>query len=219
MKLLETKVFAGKLEVVTGLHIGGSTEAIEIGGIDNPIIKHPVTHEPYIPGSSLKGKMRSQMERMEGKVNDKGEPCGCGENACMVCRVFGPHFNPRHKLGPTRIIVRDAMMSEESRSEMREAMQAGKSYIEIKTENIIDRNVGTAKHPRQQERVPAGTIFDLEIVVQVLDLDREHNKDVVGYVQRALKSVEDSYIGGSGSRGYGQVRFTGLTLDGEPVSL
>ncbi len=219
MKLLATKVFTGKLEVATGLHIGGSTEAIEIGGIDNPIIKHPVTHEPYIPGSSLKGKMRSQMEKKEGKIENDGKPCGCGKQACMVCRVFGPHFNPRHNLGPTRILVRDAMLSEESRREMQEAMQAGKSYIEIKTENIIDRNIGTAKHPRQQERVPAGATFDLEIGVQVLDLDREQNMDVVGYVQKALKAVEESYIGGSGSRGYGKVRFTDLNLDGEPVSL
>jgi CRISPR-associated protein Csm3 len=215
MKLLKTNVFKGIIEIVTGLHIGGSVEAIEIGGIDNPIIKHPLTLEPYIPGSSLKGKMRSQMEKKEGKVDNRGEPCSCGK--CMVCRVFGPHKNPRHDLGPTRILVRDAMLSDESREQMREAIQDGKSYIEIKTENIIDRNIGTAKHPRQQERVPAGAKFDLEIGVQVMDLDQEH--DVVGYVKAALKSVEESYIGGSGSRGYGKVRFIDMTLDSEPIEV
>ena len=213
MKLLKTILFKGTLEVVTGLHIGGSIEAIEIGGIDNPIIKHPVTQEPYVPGSSLKGKMRSQMEKKEGRVGSSGEPCGCGK--CMVCRVFGPHKNTRHSLGPTRILVRDAMLSEESREEMKKAMQDGNNYIEIKTENIIDRNVGTAKHPRQQERVPAGAKFDLEVGVQLMDLDQD--SDVEGFVKKALKSIEESYIGGSGSRGYGKVRFTDMTLDSEPI--
>ena len=215
MKLLKTALFKGTLEVVTGMHIGGSVEAIEIGGIDNPIIKHPVTQEPYVPGSSLKGKMRSQMEKKEGKVGSSGEPCGCGK--CMVCRVFGPHKNTRHSLGPTRILVRDAMLSEDSREDMKKAAQDGKSYIEVKTENIIDRNVGTAKHPRQQERVPAGAKFDLEVGVQVMDFDQD--SDVEGFVKAALKSIEESYIGGSGSRGYGKVRFTDMTLDGEPFDL
>ena len=216
MKLLKTALFKGTLEVVTGMHIGGSVEAIEIGGIDNPIIKHPVTQEPYIPGSSLKGKMRSQMEKKEGKVGKSGEPCGCGE--CMVCRVFGPHKNTRHNLGPTRILVRDAMLSDESREEMKQAAKEGKSYIEVKTENIIDRNIGTAKHPRQQERVPAGAKFDLEIGVQVME-DLDQDSDVVGFVKEGLKSIEESYIGGSGSRGYGKVRFTDMTLEGEPFEL
>ena len=109
------------------------------------------------------------------------------------------------------------MLSEDSREDMKKAAQDGKSYIEVKTENIIDRNVGTAKHPRQQERVPAGAKFDLEVSVQVMDLDQD--SDVEGFVKAALKSIEESYIGGSGSRGYGKVRFTGMTLDGEPFDL
>ncbi|MDY6827147.1 MAG: type III-A CRISPR-associated RAMP protein Csm3 [Bacillota bacterium] len=217
MKLLKTAAITGQIEVVTGVHIGGSAEAIEIGGIDNPIIKHPLTQEPYIPGSSLKGKMRSQMEKKEGKIGNSGEPCGCGQEDCLVCRVFGPHKNPRHGLGPTRIIVRDAMLSEQSREEMRKAIDGGKTYFEIKTENIINRKIGTALHPRQQERVPSGALFDLEIGVQVMDLDSKY--DVVGYVKKALKSVEESYIGGSGSRGYGKVRFKKMKLDGEPFDL
>jgi CRISPR-associated protein Csm3 len=112
------------------------------------------------------------------------------------------------------MLVRDAILSEESRREMQEAIKLGKSYVEVKTENIIDRNVGTAKHPRQQERVPAGAKFDLEIAVQIFDLDRGH--DIIGEVKKALKSIQDSYLGGSGSRGYGKVKFLELTLDGEP---
>ncbi len=215
MRLLETKIIRGQIECVTGLHIGGSAEAIEIGGIDNPIIKHPVTLEPYIPGSSLKGKMRSQMEKKEGRVTDRGEPCGCGR--CMICRVFGPHKNSNHQIGPTRLLVRDAMFSEESRNDMKEAANMGKSYIEIKTENIIDRNVGTAKHPRQQERVPASAKFDMELAVQIFDLDQD--VDVIGFVRKAVMSVEESYIGGSGSRGYGKVKFINTTINGEPFEI
>jgi len=218
MKLEKTISIKGQIECITGLHIGGSVEAIEIGGIDNPVIKHPITGEPYIPGSSLKGKMRSQMEKMEGKVDDRGEPCGCGRENCMVCRVFGPHKNSRHNLGPTRILLRDAMMSEESRQEMRKTIEEqGTSYIEVKTENTINRAIGTAKNPRFQERVPAGAKFDLEVVLQVFDLDK--GKDLISFVKKALKSVEDSYLGGSGSRGYGKVKFINLTMDGEKFDL
>ncbi|MFZ5942936.1 MAG: type III-A CRISPR-associated RAMP protein Csm3 [Bacillota bacterium] len=217
MKLEKTVIIKGQIECISGLHIGGSVEAIEIGGIDNPVIKHPITNEPYIPGSSLKGKMRSQMEKIEGKVDERGEPCGCGKENCMVCRTFGPHKNSKHNLGPTRILFRDAMMSEETRHDMRKAIEEGNSYIEIKTENIINRAVGTAKHPRSQERVPAGAKFDLEIALQVFDLDK--GKDLIGYIKRALKSLEDSYLGGSGSRGYGRVKFINLTMDGQKFDL
>lgn len=233
MKLEKVHVIKGKLICMTGLHIGGNADAIEIGGIDNPVIKHPISGEPYIPGSSLKGKMRSQMEKKEGKtvrtekkwfdgkekiIEISGEPCGCGKTDCMVCRIFGPHKNSNHKLGPTRILVRDALLSEESRQEMISLMhEQGKSYIEVKTENVINRNVGTAQHPRTQERVPQGTRFDMEIVIQEFCIDKGYN--IVDYVKEALKSVEESYLGGSGSRGYGKVKFESLEIDGNPITL
>jgi CRISPR-associated protein Csm3 len=218
MKLEKAIIMKGQIECITGLHIGGSAEAIEIGGIDNPVIKHPITNEPYIPGSSLKGKMRSQMEKIEGKVDNRGEPCGCGQENCMVCRVFGPHKNSKHNLGPTRILLRDAIMSEETRLEMRRVIEEqGTSYIEIKTENTINRAVGTAKNPRFQERVPAGAKFDFEVVLQVFDIDR--GKNLIGFVKKAMKSIEDSYLGGSGSRGYGKIKFINLTMDGENFDL
>lgn len=218
MRLEKNILIKGKIECLTGLHIGGSIDEIEIGGIDNPVIKHPVTREPYIPGSSIKGKMRSQMEKIEGKVFGRGEPCGCGDENCLVCRVFGPHRNTRHNLGPTRILVRDAMMSEETRQQMRELIQEqGKSYLELKTENTINRSMGTANNPRFQERVSSGTKFNFEVVIQRFDIDK--GKDLIGFVKKAMKSVEESYLGGSGSRGYGQVKFIELSIDGEAMEL
>lgn len=55
-------IISGILECVTGTRIGGTQEKFEIGGIDNPVIKDPLTDLPYIPGSSLKGKLRHLLE-------------------------------------------------------------------------------------------------------------------------------------------------------------
>ena len=115
MKLAGLKTIRGRIRVLTGLHIGGSSESIEIGGLDNPIIKDPLpeSNAPYIPASSLKGKMRSLIEIKDGRLGSKrkGNPCDCG--SCEVCAVFGTSaVNRPEELGPTRIVVRDAHLSE-----------------------------------------------------------------------------------------------------------
>ena len=99
----------------SGLHIGGSQDELSIGGSDNPVIKNPVNGRPYIPGSSLKGKMRGELEKQWGRFSTsrRGDPqaCGCGEQDCPICRVFGAHMNTRSSLGPSRIIVRDGRLT------------------------------------------------------------------------------------------------------------
>lgn len=214
MELKKHIVITGILKCETGLHIGGSAEQMEIGGVDLPIIKHPVSKEPYVPGSSLKGKMRSELEKKYNKTIS-GEPCGCGREDCPICKIFGPHKNPKHTLGPTRILVRDCPLSNKSRIEYNNLMkEKGIDYIEKKTENIIDRIKGTASNPRTQERVPAGAEFDLEITLQVFDTDNEAKcKEIV---KESLFLVQKSYLGGSGSRGYGKVRFFNMKIDGQP---
>ncbi|MFH0784210.1 MAG: type III-A CRISPR-associated RAMP protein Csm3 [Pseudomonadota bacterium] len=217
MKINAYRRISGQIECITGLHIGGSADQIDIGGVDLPIIKHPVTGEPYIPGSSLKGKMRSQLEKKIG-INDKGEPCGCGGPTCLICKVFGAHKNTRHNLGPTRILVRDAQLSNESKVEYANMMKAkGTSYIEKKVENVVNRKTGTAEHPRSQERVPSGATFDFEIILQLYDTDDEGA--MVDFVKKGLKDVETTYLGDFGSRGSGQVKFTGLKIDGHSFTL
>jgi CRISPR-associated protein Csm3 len=177
--------------------------------MENPIIRHPVTDQPYIPGSSLKGKVRSLLEYKHGRRQrsgqpkgqgrrDDGEPCQCGE--CMICRVFGPHKNPRHQLGPTRALFRDATMTEASLQWLEDA---GTGYAEVKTENMVNRLTGTAEHPRTQERVPAGAEFAFEISIRIFDEDDED--EIVGFVEEGLALLEQDYLGGSGSRGYGKV--------------
>lgn len=220
MKVVENKFIRGTLTCRTGLHIGGSREELEIGGVDLPIIKHPVTGEPYVPGSSLKGKMRSGIEREEGKFSSNGaEPCNCAERDCMVCRIFGPHKKPKHELGPTRILVRDCMLEKASRDRFyKDLTDRGVSLIERKTENIINRKTGTAEHPRTLERVAAGTKFDVEVVLQLLDIDDQHKEKMLETVKKALRIVSDTYLGGGGSRGSGKVEFD-LKIDGEPFEV
>lgn len=196
----------GTLTCRTGLRIGGSREEMEIGGMDNPIIRDPVNKLPYVPGSSLKGKLRSLLEYKLGKVRDNGQPCGCALPACPVCTLFGPHLQPSHSLGPSRILVRDASLTEESRAALERLREEGLNYAEVKTENIINRRTGIAAHGglRTQERVPAGTMFELEIILRVFEGDDENW--LVRNLGTALDLLEKEALGGSGSRGYGWVK-------------
>lgn len=197
----------------TGLRIGGSKDTIEIGGLDNPIIRHPINDLPYIPGSSFKGKLRSLLESVHGRkrrdprqnrmVRDINEPCGCGN--CMVCKIFGPHRNPRHSLGPTRLLVRDGKLTEASISILEDARkEKGLIYSEVKTENTINRKSGAAI-PRPYERVPEGTRFQLDLTLKIYNTD---NKDeLIQFIKEGLALLENDYLGSSGSRGYGKVSF------------
>ncbi|HHW10643.1 MAG TPA: type III-A CRISPR-associated RAMP protein Csm3 [Firmicutes bacterium] len=202
------------LECVTGLRIGGSEGPLAVGSIDNPIIRDPVTREPYIPGSSLKGKMRSCLERAYNKINGD-RPCGCGEPDCPICVLFGPHFNTRHRLGPTRLLFRDAFYTAEQRERARKLMQEmGQEPVEVKTENIINRVTNQAQHPRQMERVIPGTEF--EVNISLIVLRGEDENWFLRILAEGLKWLEDTYLGSSGSRGYGKIRFKDVRLDGKP---
>ncbi len=202
-KLSHYKVIRGTLTCETGLRIGGSKEDIEIGGMENPIIRHPITDLPYVPGSSLKGKVRSLLEHKHGKIGQNGQPCGCGQ--CEICRVFGPHKNVRHTLGPTRVLFRDGSLTKQSQDVLEKArIEKGIAYAEVKTENLVNRSTGTAEHPRTVERVPAGTQFTFEVALRVFDGDNE--KAHLALVEEGLTLLQQDYLGASGSRGYGKVR-------------
>ncbi|MFW0861812.1 MAG: type III-A CRISPR-associated RAMP protein Csm3 [Dethiobacter sp.] len=209
----------GALVCRTGLRIGGSKEDIEIGGIDNPILRDPLSRLPYIPGSSLKGKLRSSLEYKEGKVGAEGNPCGCAEPDCMVCTIFGPHLRPTHGLGPTRIIVRDALLTADSKTRLEGMLEEGLQYAEVKTENIIDRRTGVARRGglRQMERVPTGTKFDINISLRIFEGDDEGR--ILNFVKEGLRLMQEDYLGGSGTRGYGWVKIEDFTIDGHDEAL
>lgn len=225
IKLINSYLIKGKIECLSGLHIGGNNETIEIGDIDNPVIKNPVTGYPYIPGSSLKGSLRCAIEYKLGKgtTDKKGiGPCSCGKDDCYICRVFG-NISKHSTLGPTRIIVRDANISEETINR-KNAMKNPEDFLEVKTEISIDRASQKTKigSLRTQERVPEGSKFDFRIVIRQFDIDgKKDDKDkMINFVKEAMRLLQtNSYIGGSGSRGYGEIKFIDLTLDGEKFEL
>jgi len=199
---------SGKIELLSGLHIGGGDDTMKIGGIDNQVIKNINTDKPYIPGSSLKGKMRSLLEWNIGVVGiGDGKPFGshllkdtifhdankktAAEN---LLKLFGDSSSD-HKFGITRISVGDCSLIDVE----------GQKTSEAKYENVIDRKTGTANHPRQTERVPAGVSFEFNIKVKILEEDTE--EDLKSMVEQGLELIENDYLGGSGSRGYGRVQF------------
>jgi CRISPR-associated protein Csm3 len=194
----------------TGLKVGGTEASLSIGGAENPVIKD-TKGVPYIPGSSIKGKLRSLLEYKYKKVSERGEPCGCGRPDCPVCFMFGPHKNIRHELGPTRIIVRDAYLSPKSMKDWEDAKKEGAEFTETKTETMIDRRTGMAASGslRTQERVPAGTEFVLNISLRVFDDDNvDYMKKLV---EEALGYLQTDTLGGSGTRGYGWVGLSNMT--------
>ena len=205
MKIISLK---GQIEVITGLHIGGGDDTMKIGGIDNPVIKDINTNKPYIPGSSLKGKMRSLLEWHIGVVGvGNGNPFNSSllkdvkfkvdedrKKAETLLKLFG---DKEGKYGITRASFGDCKLNKDS-----ENMELS----EAKFENVINRQKGTAEHPRQTERVPAGVKFDYDIRIKVLDENEE--EDLKDLIKTGLNLIENDYLGGNGSRGYGRVKFS-----------
>lgn len=221
MKLTSISDIKGKIHLLSGLHIGAGREQLEIGGLDQPIIKHPVSGIPYIPGSSIKGKMRSLLETYyfvdrpstRKHVIENGSACSCSESDCPSCRIFGTSGAEKAEgLGPTRIIVRDAQMSGNDW----ELFRQGKLGTEVKYENTIDRVRGTAAHPRPLERIPAGVRFDFNITFKQFEGDEEN---LINYVYKGLKLIQLDALGGNSSRGSGHVEFENVQCDNQNVDL
>lgn len=205
-KFLSNVVIKGKIKVLTGLHIGGSKEKLEIGGVDSPVLRDPFTNFPYIPGSSLKGKMRMMLEFALGKVQGKGEVHSSNDPLDEICRIFGT--SEKNVLnGPTRLTVRDAYPDEDT-IEMWKQMDSELLYTEFKSENSINRLTSEA-NPRFTERVVKGSKFNFELVYGIYDIDDNGQTDrqYLKRVFEALRLIEHSALGGSVSRGYGQVKF------------
>lgn len=205
-KLLGNVILKGKIECLTGMHIGGSKDKFEIGGVDSPVIRDPNTKYPYIPGSSLKGKMRSLLAFALDKAND--DPSTKYDSSCPLQRIFGIPGDKATKgeeMGPARLIVRDAYPDKKT-MEMWENLDSELVYTEYKPENNINR-LTSAANPRFLERVVKGSTFNIEFVFGVYDINDFNDTDYVKYFFNALKLLEHSYIGGSGSRGYGQIAF------------
>lgn len=204
MKQLKKKIRINTiLSLVTGLHIGGNSDSVEIGGLDNPVIKLATKEgQPYIPGSSLKGKMRCLLEQIAGSAEVGGND--------EVNRLFG--ITEKKEKGkviregmPSRLIVRDSSLTKESIEFLQKCDSLDMPFTESKYENTIHRLNATA-NPRQMERIPAGVSFDVEFVINVWDNDGD-GKELLDLFKNGINALENDYLGGSGSRGYGQIKF------------
>lgn len=224
MQLKQIYILEATLVLETGLHIGAGDGEIHIGGIDNPVIKNPLTNEPYIPGSSLKGKIRSLLEWRSGAVQEK--PLGKAEYDALankpeqaravkhILQLFGISGDTkdeqfRSEIGHTRVSFWDCALTEASRMRLRANNQP---FTEIKSENSINRIAGTAENPRQTERVPAGLEFMFRLSVKVFEQDDDALFDTL---LQGLKLLEWDSLGGSGSRGYGKVKLVDLHCVGQ----
>ena len=218
----------------TGLHIGGSDSGIEIGGVDKTVIRDPLTNRPYIPGSSLKGKMRSLLEKYHGlrqnqRIGQQSFIHSCGAEykgdelktkgrddylKCDVCQVFGVP-GERDFSTPTRLVVRDTHLTNGSADDLNNTGRTDLPYTEVKTEVSIDR-ITSAANPRQMERVPAGAVFGrAELVFSIYhgtDCDAAKDVQRLKTLFEGMKLLEDDYLGGLGTRGSGKVKLQGIQV-------
>lgn len=195
-------LLTGILKIVTGLHIGGSSDFAPIGAVDSPFIRDPLTHAPIIPGSSLKGKLRTLLAKKNcqgyilNKIEDDNE---------VITRLFGAGGK---QVSLSRLQFYDLFVTEDTIKNFAELNMD--TYLgEIKFENTISRTTGVA-NPRQIERVPAGAEFTFKLVYNI-EKPEEVDADLKALAE-GLKLLEYDYLGGHGSRGYGRVKFEQLAL-------
>lgn len=192
-------VVKGIMVAKSGIKIGGyKGDDFGISATDNPIVRNPLTGAPYIPGSSIKGKMRSLLEQ-SGYAKGSSFPCRCGQKSCPVCKLFGAHLNVKGEAGQPRLIFRDAHLSD--------TFAALDDVIEIKTETAINRETGTAQNGslREFERIAEGVAFDYEIDLNTQDGDNDD--ELLAILVTGLRMIEATGLGGKISAGYGQVDF------------
>lgn len=194
---------SGTIEIVTGLHIGGSSAFSAIGAVDSPVIMDTRTNQPMIPGSSLKGKMRVLLAK---KYNTAIAKTADDDAECLT-NIFGSAKSKKE----SRVLFTDMFL--DNLDELKRAGLTGAT--EVKFENSISRMTAVA-NPRQIERVVRGAQFPMQLIYEYTDkTDEETLLQDFRILKEGFKLLEYDYLGGSGSRGYGRIKF--LDLDAEPV--
>lgn len=189
----------GIVESLTGMHIGGSSQFAAIGAVDSPVIRDVFTDQPMIPGSSLKGKMRTLLAR---QYNEK-QPCAHSDDDIRILRLFGSAKDKKYKT--SRLIFSDMVMANAE-----ELKEADIPRTEVKFENTINRLTAVA-NPRQIERAVKGGQYELSIIYNVDNVE-EMKEDFETFCT-GLKLLQFDYIGGHGSRGYGKIAFKDLDIE------
>ena len=226
---IKSKLFIeGKIHTLTGLHIGGSSSGLKVGGVDGAVVRSALENQPYIPGSSLRGKMRSLLERARGPESESLKEGGYSENGqagtngeTLLGRLFGVSAGKKDKENnePSRLIVRDSCLTNESAKALESASNTDMPMTEVKTEVNIDR-VTSQANPRDFERVPAGAVFKADMILTLFekadsaensageaDKGEDDHKKFLDLIFEAFDLIEGDSLGGHGSRGYGKVCF------------
>ena len=205
-------IITGKIKVLTGLHIGTSGDFSAIGAVDNIVIRDTVTNKPIIPGSSLKGKMRYLLSRAKYNDNSTLTMPNIKEENNEIRRLFGSSGNKEKNemIVLSRLQFCDMLLREKDYGR---DVEFDLPYTEIKYENTIDRGTGIA-NPRQQERVPAGSEFDFRLIYNIENTENMKKEVKCDFENILLmfELLEDDYLGGHGTRGYGRVKFEDLKL-------
>ena len=225
---IKNYIITGEIECLTGLHIGGSVDTIDIGGSDNPLIRNSIDNLPYIPGSSLKGKLRSLLEfsdkessediiKNEGKVSKKG----------LGAKIFGiaaDDVSDNVEGLIFKTIVRDSFPTKDT-IELWDENPGLLNGSEIKYENFLNR-INSGATPRNIERVPSGSKFSFEIIFNISNIsenydissdEKNYKKDLLSLLN-SMRFLEDDYLGGSGTRGFGKIKFINIKIKERPLT-
>lgn len=199
---------SGKIELLSGMHIGGSGAFSAIGAVDSPVVKDRLTGLPLLPGSSLKGKMRSLLARMYNETFAKLPDY----DDAKLLRLFGSAGQGKDgekNVRVSRVLFSDALMSNWESLEKRGLT----SMTEVKFENTINRATSVA-NPRQIERAVRGSEFPLDLIYEIApssEMPDGPSEDEIAedmeILSQGMRLLEADYIGGSGSRGYGRIKF------------
>lgn len=203
-QLLGKILIQAELTVETGLHIGGSNDYAPIGAVDSVFVRDPFTRQPIIPGSSVKGKMRTLLAKARNGARMVQSPA---EDEKVVRRLFGATGEKQVLL--SRLQFSDLFINRKAERKF-EKLDTDTYMGEVKFENIIERGTGTAM-PRQIERVPRGTTFDFLLIYNI-ESEEELNEDMEVLAQ-GFRLLQLDYLGGHGSRGYGRVSFSDFFIE------
>lgn len=203
-------VFSGRIRCLTGLHIGGAETGVDVGGIDKFVVRNPLNDEPYIPGSSIKGKVRSLIEYAvaDEAVLKRVAGIAVMPDVPKVKDLFGVAINNQTrdevKSAASKVLFRDAIMLFKKDDDTNRRFSNGLKYTERKAENVLKR-ITAAATPRQIERVPAGTSFKFSLVVNVDNSNSNKIAEQLGLLKLGFQLLDKDGLGGMVSRGYGQV--------------
>ena len=207
MKTISDKiVITAELKLLTGMHIGKSNDFAPIGAVDSVVVTDPLSKEPIIPGSTLKGKLRTMLAKLETEDPSLKRH---DEDSYLIKRLFGAS---KPEVVEARLQFYDIFLNN---AEELKNKETDLTFTEIKFENTINRITAVAD-PRQLERVPAGAIFGFKLIYNCED-ETDLQEDFEN-LAKAIKLLQLDYIGGSGTRGYGKVTFSGFKVEAKHLT-